>query len=59
MEERLIRIVLAGIVLFLAILVVTWCYRRLRGSDLDWTGIVFAAGFVVMAFWLRHVTGIG
>ena len=55
----MIRILLAGIILFLAVIVANWAYRRLRDSNLDWTGISVAAGFIVMAFWLRHVTGIG
>ncbi|MBN9244551.1 MAG: hypothetical protein J0I98_17340 [Mesorhizobium sp.] len=30
-----------------------------RRRDIDWTGVTAFAGFVVLAFWLRHVTGIG
>jgi hypothetical protein len=30
-----------------------------RRANIDWTGVAAFAGFVVMAFWLRHVTGIG
>jgi hypothetical protein len=30
-----------------------------RTRKWDWTGIAFAVGFVVLAFWLRSVTGIG
>ena len=26
---------------------------------LDWNGVVFAIGFIALAFYLRHVTGIG
>ncbi len=33
--------------------------RWLRSADVDWTGVTFAAGFIVLAFWLRHVTGMG
>ena len=33
--------------------------RSLRTSKIDWTGIAFAAGFVALAFYLHHVTGIG
>ena len=31
----------------------------LRRGDIDWTGVTAFVGFVVLAFWLRHVTGIG
>jgi hypothetical protein len=34
-------------------------YRSIRSSKLDWTGIVFAVGFVALAFYLRYVTGVG
>lgn len=30
-----------------------------RRNDIDWTGVTAFIGFVVLAFWLRHVTGIG
>ena len=33
--------------------------RQLRGKQIDWAGIAFALGFVALAFWLRHETGIG
>lgn len=33
--------------------------RRLKGARIDWTGITFAIGFVALAFWLRHATGMG
>lgn len=32
--------------------------RQLKGKEIDWGGISFAIGFVALAFWLRHVTGI-
>jgi len=30
-----------------------------RRAHVDWTGVATFVAFVVMAFWLRHVTGIG
>ena len=30
-----------------------------RRGGIDWTGVAAFVGFVVLAFWLRHVTGIG
>lgn len=33
--------------------------RLARSKNLDWNGIMFALGFVALAFYLRHVTGIG
>jgi ABC-type Co2+ transport system permease subunit len=34
-------------------------WRELARRDIDWTGVTFAFGFVAMAFYLRHVTGMG
>ena len=30
-----------------------------RKRPLDWNGIAFAIGFIVLALYLRHVTGMG
>jgi hypothetical protein len=30
-----------------------------RKRPLDWNGIAFAVGFIALAFYLRHVTGMG
>ena len=34
-------------------------YRFLKGRGVDWSGIAFAIGFVALAFYLRHATGLG
>lgn len=39
--------------------VVVQVARLLRGARVDWTGVTFMIGFVVLAFWLRHATGMG
>ena len=31
----------------------------LRRAEVDWRGVAFAAGFVALAFYLSHATGIG
>lgn len=33
--------------------------RLARSKKIDWSGVAFAIGFVALAFYLRHVTGIG
>lgn len=33
--------------------------KATRQGKIDWTGIAAFVGFIVMAFWLRHVTGMG
>jgi hypothetical protein len=30
-----------------------------RRAGIDWTGVATFIAFIVMAFWLRHVTGMG
>ena len=48
------------LVLFVALAVVLWkLYGMIRSRRVDWTGIALIAGFVVLAIWLRHETGIG
>ena len=52
------------LVLFVALAVVAavalWkLYGMIRSRRVDWTGIALIAGFVVLAIWLRHETGIG
>lgn len=52
---------LVAFVAFAALIawVVVQIVRALRGAKIDWTGVTFMIGFVVLAFWLRHVTGMG
>ena len=33
--------------------------RALKSASIDWTAVAAIAGFVAMAFYLRHVTGWG
>jgi hypothetical protein len=33
--------------------------RGLRRAEVDWGGVAFAIGFVALAFYLNHVTGLG
>ena len=52
------------LVVFIALAVVAavalWkLYDMIRTRRIDWTGIAFIAGFVVLAIWLRHETGMG
>ena len=48
------------IALAVAAAVALWkLYDMIRTRRIDWTGIAFIAGFVVLAIWLRHETGMG
>jgi hypothetical protein len=33
--------------------------RALKNANIDWTGVATIAGFIALAFYLRHVTGMG
>jgi len=51
-------------VIILPIIVLTWLLllkliSDLKKANIDWTGVTTIIGFVVLAFWLRHVTGMG
>jgi hypothetical protein len=56
---KMIRFVALFVLLAVAAFLVTEVARRMKDARIDWTGVAFAVGFVVLAFWLRHVTGMG
>ena len=48
------------VVVALALAVAVWLALRVaREADVDWRGVAFAVGFVALAFYMRHATGIG
>lgn len=55
----MIRLVVVAVLVVLVWLAVLQVMRMLKSRNVDWNGIMFALGFVVLAFYLRHVTGIG
>lgn len=55
----MIRIVAVGLIVLVVWVLAVRLLRALTGANVDWTGVSFAVGFVVLAFWLRHVTGMG
>ncbi|MEZ2332256.1 hypothetical protein AB6802_21255 [Mesorhizobium sp. RCC_202] len=51
-------------VIILPLIVVTWLLliriiRDVKKANIDWTGVATIVGFIALAFWLRHVTGMG
>ena len=51
-------------VIILPLIVVTWlllvkAISDLKEANIDWTGVATFVGLVLLAFWLRHVTGMG
>ncbi|MES0042464.1 hypothetical protein [Mesorhizobium sp. M0091] len=52
------------LVIILPLVVIAWLLavkliRDVKAANVDWTGIAAIVGFIAMAFWLRHVTGMG
>lgn len=52
-----------ALLIIVALLAVAWLAVRLareaRESGIDWRGVALAAGFVGVAFYLRHATEVG
>lgn len=55
----MIRFVVIAILVVVVWLLIWQAIRVARGNSVDWKGLAFAAGFVVLAFYLRHATGMG
>ncbi len=55
----MLRFVLVAIGLVLFALLSIRLVREVRSAGLDWRGIGIAIGFVALAFYLRHATGLG
>ncbi|PWJ85571.1 hypothetical protein C7441_10210 [Pseudaminobacter salicylatoxidans] len=55
----MIRIVLIAVMAILVWYALAKLFRLLRTANIDWTGVTAAIAFIVLAFWLRHVTGMG
>lgn len=55
----MIRIVIVMLALIAAWVLMIKLVKELKSANVDWTGVAFMVGFVVVAFWLRHVTGLG
>ncbi|WP_165816189.1 hypothetical protein [Kumtagia ephedrae] len=55
----MIRLVVIATVLALLALLLVKLAGVLRRANVDWGGIAFICGFVALAFYLRHVTGMG
>lgn len=52
------------LVVILPIVVVAWMLlvkliSDVKKANVDWTGVTTTIGFIALAFWLRHITGMG
>ena len=55
----MLRLVVIAISLTVLCLVLLKLAAELKKANIDWSGIAFACGFIVLAFYLRHATGMG
>lgn len=55
----MIRLVIILPLVILAWLLVVKLIRDVKSANIDWTGVTTIIGFIALAFWLRHVTGMG
>ena len=55
----MIRLVLIVLMAVLAWALLLKLVRRVKSASIDWTGVTAIAGFIALAFWLRHITGMG
>lgn len=56
---HMIRVVIIAILVVAAWYALLQAYRFFKNRQIDWTGFTFAVAFIVLAFYLRSVTGIG
>ncbi len=55
----MLRFVVIAIGLVILCLVLMKLAAEIKKANIDWSGVAFACGFVVLAFYLRHATGMG
>ncbi|MCV3209657.1 hypothetical protein OHD62_17595 [Mesorhizobium sp. YC-39] len=52
------------LIIILPLVVVAWLLlvkliKDVKNANIDWTGVTTIVGFIALAFWLRHITGMG
>lgn len=55
----MVRVVLVMVLVPAAAWLMLRAAREVGQADVDWRGVALAGGFVALAFYLSHATGIG
>lgn len=55
----MIRLVVGFLIAAAVWLVLSRLFRGLKNAEIDWTGVTTIVGFIVLAFYMRRVTGMG
>ena len=55
----MLRLVVIALIVLVVWVLLLKLFRELKSAQVDWTGWAVIAGFIALAFYLHHVTGIG
>jgi hypothetical protein len=55
----MLRLAVIALIVIVAWVLLLKLSRDIKAAKVDWRGWAIIAGFIVLAFYLRHVTGIG
>ncbi|WP_189522527.1 MULTISPECIES: hypothetical protein [unclassified Mesorhizobium] len=55
----MIRLVVIALVVVVAWILLVKLIKQVKSANVDWTGITTIIGFIALAFWLRHIIGMG
>ncbi|MBZ9676955.1 hypothetical protein [Mesorhizobium sp. ES1-1] len=55
----MIRLVIILLLVIIAWMLLVKLISDIKKANVDWTGVTTIVGFIALAFWLRHVTGMG
>jgi hypothetical protein len=55
----MLRTVVIALIVIVAWVVLMKVISDIKAAKVDWKGWAFIAGFIALAFYLRHVTGAG
>ncbi|MGX9574013.1 hypothetical protein [Mesorhizobium sp. f-mel] len=55
----MIRLVVIALVVVVAWILLVKLIKQVKSANVDWTGLTTIIGFIALAFWLRHITGMG
>ena len=54
----MLRFVVIAVIVIVAWVLLLKLFRDIKAAKVDWKGWSIIAGFIALAFYLRHVTGI-
>ena len=55
----MIRFAVIALLVVAAWILLLKLFREVKNANIDWTGVATIVGFITLAFYLRHVTGMG